>query len=272
MELNEVLNIFMKINGGISTALNVVLIYMIIFKSPEEIKKYKWFLLNNAIWDLLFNIVVSYLFAPEPLLADLAGALVVTSGMSILGFQYAKWITMMTNALRPTITEEIFVAFDISENHWLIIAVIWAAGGVGMMTTINFSCTILILRKLNSIKIQLSAKTYRMHKQYVIALVCQTVCPILALIVPFSGMVFSSALKVQLPFGPNWFIFISTLNAVLNPVFTLYFVKAYWYQIFPKKTTEPEATTTTHSTQTPRTGIQTTLSKILRRNGPSTGT
>ena len=97
MGLNEVLDIFMKINGVISTALNVILIYMIIFKSTDDIKKYKWFLLNNALWDLLFNITVSYLFAPEPIISDLAGALVVTSSLSILGSQYARWMTMLTN-------------------------------------------------------------------------------------------------------------------------------------------------------------------------------
>ena len=99
MGLNEVLNILMKINGVISTSLNVVLIYMIVFKSTDEIRKYKWFLLNNAIWDLLFNITVSYLFAPEPLIADLAGALIVTSGLNIFGYEYARWMTMITNGI-----------------------------------------------------------------------------------------------------------------------------------------------------------------------------
>lgn len=44
-----VLDILMNINGVISTVLNFVVIYMVLFKSPLDIKSYKWFLLNNAV-------------------------------------------------------------------------------------------------------------------------------------------------------------------------------------------------------------------------------
>ena len=134
---------------------------------------------------------------------------------------------------------EAFIAFDIEVNPSLITAVIWAGGGVGGMTTINIGCTFLILRQLNNLKLVLSSHTYKMHKQLMLALIfqvqikflrppinlLQTLSPMTALIIPFSVMVFSSVLKIQVPFGSNWFIFISTLNAILNPLFTLYFCK-----------------------------------------------
>ncbi|KAH7711116.1 7TM GPCR protein [Aphelenchoides avenae] len=67
-----------NVNAVLSSASNLLAIYIMVRHSPSHMKTYRWFLMNTVVWSWLWDFFATELFAPHPTLP--------AQGVCVLGF------------------------------------------------------------------------------------------------------------------------------------------------------------------------------------------
>uniref|UniRef100_A0A1I7W6H2 Serpentine receptor class gamma n=1 Tax=Heterorhabditis bacteriophora TaxID=37862 RepID=A0A1I7W6H2_HETBA len=97
-EHNDFLLLSYKINAPVSFVINLLAIYLIVFKSSREMDEYRWHLFNYQVWATSIDIFYNFLFQPVlffPLFAGTGhGILITYFGFSTFTCVVSFWETL----------------------------------------------------------------------------------------------------------------------------------------------------------------------------------
>ncbi|CAJ0584678.1 unnamed protein product, partial [Mesorhabditis spiculigera] len=195
---NTLINIFYHTLGGLGTVVSLFWMYLIVKKSPVEMKLFKWVLFRLALCDECFSLGMAVLLLPELCFPVPAGAVHGIAGY--FGDLGAKLAVS-------------FVFFS----------------GVNIFTAINGA--------LYGVKSSLSEKTFKAHQQMLMMIVAQNIYPLFGIMIPVLTFVVSYAIDqltlVSNAFYKHTFLVLLLIYPLISFCCCVAFMKPYRDFCFP---------------------------------------